>query len=82
MTEGMYDAGGDRSELHRRMDLEIARLLAETSKLSAETSKISAETSRINREMSSYPWLPIMTATLGSTGVIGAIVALVIAFHR
>jgi hypothetical protein len=64
-----------REALHRRMDAELEKLLA-------EISKISAETSRINRETSTYPWLPILTATLGSTGIIGAIVALLIAFHR
>ena len=61
--------------LHRRMDIEISKMLAETAKLNAETS-------RINRETSTYPWLPILTTVLGSTGVIGAIVALIIAFHR
>ncbi len=61
--------------LHRKMDVEIAKLIA-------ETSKIIAETSRINREANTYPWLPILTATLGSTGIIGAIVAIVIAFHK
>jgi len=61
--------------LHIKMDAEISKLLAETAKLNAETG-------RINRETSSYPWLPILTTVLGSTGVIGAIVALVVAFHK
>jgi hypothetical protein len=61
--------------LHQKMDGEIAKLIA-------ETAKIIAETSRINREASTYPWLPILTAALGSTGIIGAIVAIVIGFHK
>jgi hypothetical protein len=79
MTDAIYDSEAARSELHRKMDIEIAKLVA-------ETSKINAETSRINQEMATYPWLPIlmssMTAILGSTGVIGAIVALVIASRK
>ncbi len=59
---------------------------AEISKLLAETAKISAETSRLNQEHSTYPWMPlviaIIPAILGSTGVIGAIIALVIAYHK
>jgi hypothetical protein len=54
--------------LHRKMDAEIAKLLAETAKLNAETGTI--------------PWLPLFTTVLGSTGVIGAIIALVVAFHK
>lgn len=65
----------DPALLHRKMDAELAKLLA-------EISKISAETSRINRETWAYPWLPLATAFLGSTGLIGAIVALVVAFHK
>jgi len=61
--------------LHRKMDAELAKLLA-------EISKISAETSRINRETSTYPWLPLLTTAMGSTGLIGAIAALIIAFHH
>lgn len=65
----------DPDSLHRKMDAEIAKLLAEISKISAETSKI-------NREAQAYPWLPLATAFIGSTGMIGAIVALVVAFHK
>lgn len=61
--------------LHEKINAEISRLLA-------ATAKINAETSRINRETSTYPWLPLMTTVLGSTGVIGAIVAIIIAFHK
>jgi hypothetical protein len=75
MSDVTVDSVPDPADLHRRMDVEIAKLVA-------ETAKITAETSRLNREMSTYPWLPILTATIGSTGLIGAIVALVIAFHR
>lgn len=71
----MSEAVESPEMLHRKMDAEISKLLAETAKLNAETG-------RINREANAYPWLPIMTTVLGSTGVIGAIVALVIAFHK
>jgi len=57
------------------MDAELAKLLA-------EISKSSAETSRINREASTYPWLPLITSVLSGTGLIGAIAALIIAFHK
>ncbi len=77
MTDATTDAlpEPDPALLHRKMDAEIAKLLA-------EISKISAETSRINRETRAYPWLPLATAFIGSTGMIGAIVALVVAFHK
>ena len=65
----------DRADLHRKMDAEIANLVAQTAKLTAETSKLLAE-------QRSCPWLPLITATIGSTGLIGSIVALIIAFHR
>lgn len=51
----------DRADLHRKMDAEISKLLA---------------------EQRSCPWLPLITATIGNTGLIGSIVALIIAFHR
>ncbi len=75
VADSLRDEPTSPAELHRRMDVEIAKLIA-------ETAKINAETSRINREAQAYPWLPILTATLGSTGIIGAIVAIIIAFHR
>jgi hypothetical protein len=79
--------------LNKRMDVEIAKLYAESSKLHAETSKllsegqkIQAETSRINREAIAYPWLPFIAAIVGNAGVsgviAGAVAALVVAFHR
>jgi hypothetical protein len=71
----MSDVIDTTETLHQRMNAEISKLLAETSKLNAETS-------RINAENSTYPWLPILTMILGSTGMIGAVVALVVAFHR
>ncbi len=75
MSEQALEIDPDRAALHRRMDVEIAKLVA-------ETSKISAETSRINSELKTYPWLPIFTTVMGSAGLIGAIVALVVAFHH
>ena len=65
----------DRNDLHRKMDAEIAKLIGESSKLAAETAKI-------NAELRAYPWLPLATTMLGSTGLIGAIVAILIAFHH
>lgn len=62
------DDAEDRAALHRKMDAEIAKLVAETAK--------------INAEARAYPWLPLATAIMGSTGVIGAVVAILIAFHR
>jgi hypothetical protein len=64
-----------REALHRRVDAGLEKRLG-------EVSKISAETSRINRETSTYPRLPILTATLGSIGVIAAIVTLITMFHK
>lgn len=64
----MTEAEADREMLHRKMDAEIAKLVAETA--------------RINAESRGYPWLPLITTLMGSTGVIGAIVALVVAFHK
>ena len=68
--------------IYVKFEAEIGKMLAETSKLSSETAKISAETSRINRENSTHPWLPILTGAIGSTGIIGAIIALIIAVHK
>ena len=79
----------DRADLHRKMDAEIAKLIGESSKmatenskLAAETAKLAAETAKINAELRAYPWLPLATTLLGSTGLIGAIVAILIAFHK
>ncbi len=72
---GNTTAEMDSELLRRKIDAELAKLVA-------EISKISAETSRINRETSTYPWLPILSTVLSGTGLIGAIAALVIAFHR
>lgn len=76
----------DRQELHRRMDAEISAIIAGAEKSRAETAKISAETSRINEENKHYPWMAIlalvMPTVFGSIGIIGAIVALVVAFHK
>ncbi len=47
--------------LHRKMDVEIAKMMA-------EISKISAETSRINEEKRLHPWIPIVIAVFGSGG--------------
>lgn len=72
--------------LHRKMDAEIYNSLALTAKLNAETAKISAETSRINQDIKAHPWMPLVLAlvpaALGGAGVVGAIVALVVAFHK
>jgi hypothetical protein len=75
MSAEVTPSQADSDLLHRRMDAELAKLLA-------EISKISAETSRINRETSTYPWLPLITSILSGTGLIGAIAALIIAFHK
>ena len=72
----------DRADLHRKMDAEIAKLIGESSKLGAETAKLSAETAKLNAELRSYPWLPLATTIMGSTGLIGAIAAILIALHK
>ncbi len=56
------------ADLHRKMDAEIAKLIAETS--------------WINNENRAWPWFPLPTATIGNAGLIGAAVAIVIAFRR
>ena len=58
----------DRADLHRKMDAEIA--------------KLSAETARLNAKLRSYSWLPLATTIMGSTGLIGAIAAILIALHK
>jgi len=75
MSEQTIEIDQDRAALHNRIDIEIAKLVA-------ETAKISAETSRINSELRVFPWLPILTAAIGSGGLVGGIVALAVAFHR
>jgi hypothetical protein len=75
MPAEVSSSQADSDLLHRRMDAELAKLLA-------EISKISAEPSRINRAASTYPWLPLITSVLSGTGLIGAIAALIIAFHK
>ena len=65
----------DRADLHRKMDAEIAKLIGESAKLSAETAKL-------NAELRSYPWLPLATTIMGSTGRIGAIAAILVALHK
>ncbi len=69
MTD-LFDEEDARSaaDLHRRMDAEIAELIAETS--------------RINNGNRAWPWFPLLTATIGNAGLIGAAVALVIAFRH
>jgi len=62
------EAASAAADLHRKMDAEIAKLIAETS--------------RINNENRAWPWFPLLTATIGNAGLIGAAVALVIAFRR
>lgn len=87
------DEPADRAALHRKMDAEIARLVAETAKINAEArvfplkveaelAKLNVETAKLQAEARAYPWLPLATAIMGSTGVIGAVVAILIAFHR
>ena len=58
----------DRADLRRKMDAEIA--------------KLSAETAKLNAKLRSYPWLPLATTIMGSTGLIGAIAAILIALHK
>ena len=79
------DVLDDSASLHRKMDAEIARLIAESGKLNAENGKLQAETSKLNRELRFFPWLPLATVVLGSTGVIGllsGVAALIIALHK
>jgi L-cystine uptake protein TcyP (sodium:dicarboxylate symporter family) len=55
--------------LHRKMDAEIAKLVAETS--------------RINNENRAWPWVPLMIAAIGNAGVTGVVAAAVLAaLHR
>jgi hypothetical protein len=77
MSETTADEPITREMLHKRMDVEIAKLIGETSKLNAETSKLVAETGRINREAVAYPWLPIIAAIVGNAGLSGIIAAVV-----
>ena len=72
----------DREDLHRKMDVEIAKLIGESSKLGEETAELSAETAKLNAELCSYPWLPLATTIMGSTALIGAIATILIALNK
>ena len=50
MDDNTTEIAGAREALHKKMDAEIARPIAETGKIAAETSKIAAETSKIAAE--------------------------------
>ena len=63
-------------ETKKKVDVEIAniiamsgKLTAETGKLSAETAKVNAETMKINRENKYYPIIVTATATLAIVGL-------------
>ena len=60
-----------RSDLHLKMEAEIAKLIAETS--------------RINKESRAFPWLAVgiaVVANAGLAGPMGGAVAFLVAFHR
>jgi hypothetical protein len=59
MSDAVADDAGARSDLHLKMEAEIAKLIAETS--------------RINEESRAFPWLPIVIAVLGNAGLAGLI---------
>jgi len=66
----------DRELLHRKIDVEIMKMVD-------ESAKIRAETMRINEERRLHPWVPFMMAILGSAGfyaLIGAFTAYSVAF--
>lgn len=57
---------------HDRLQVEIAKLMAETAKLNVESTKLQAETAKINRERFLYPVLissGAFTALAGFAGV-------------
>jgi hypothetical protein len=71
MSEMAADNGAARSDLHLKMEAEIAKLIAETS--------------RINKESSAFPWLPVVIAVVGNAGLaglIGGAVAFLVAFRH
>jgi hypothetical protein len=71
MSETVADDAVSRSDLHLKMEAEIAKLVAETS--------------RINSENRAFHWLPIVIAVLGNAGLaglIGGAVAFLVASHR
>jgi hypothetical protein len=59
MSDTTADDLTAKSDLHLKMEAEIAKLIAETS--------------RINEESRAFPWLPIAIAVLGNAGLAGLI---------
>lgn len=53
----------------RRVDVEIAKLIAESSKLNAESHKLLAEASKFHRERAWYP-VVLMTTAVGATAAL------------
>jgi hypothetical protein len=68
MPEAAENEVSSRSELHAKMEAEIAKLFAETV--------------RINEENQAWPWFPIFIALIGNAGLTGIAVAIVIAAMR
>jgi hypothetical protein len=56
------------AEAARKIDVEIANLLATTSNLNAATAKLNAETDKIRLEKALYPMIAASTITLAIVG--------------
>ena len=52
-----------------RVDVEIAKIIAESSKLIAETGKLNAEAAKFHRERAWYP-VVLMTTAVGATAAV------------
>ena len=68
------------------MDAAIFQLVTVSTALSARTEAISAETSRIRSTSSRDRWMLVLAVVLplalSGIGIIGAVMALVVAFHK
>lgn len=56
-------------ETSKKVDAEIANIIAMSGKLNAEAGKLSAETMKINSENRYYPIIVTATATLAIVGL-------------
>ena len=56
-------------ETSKKVDAEIANIIAMSGKLNAEAGKLSAETMKINNENKYYPIIVTATATLAIVGL-------------
>lgn len=56
-------------ETSKKVDAEIANIIAMSGKLNAEAGKLSAETMKINSENKYYPIIVTATATLAIVGL-------------